>query len=810
VPPSPVRFDVPSYDFATALELARELRISHVLAQVLVRRGFSEPSVARRFLAADESHSLEEFGGLAPAAQLILDHVARRSRITVHGDYDVDGVCSSAILIRVLRTLGADVDWFLPSRTEDGYGLASATVQRLASRGTGLLVTADCAVTAVDEVAAARAAGIDVVVTDHHALRADGALPPANAIVHPRLGDYPCPDLCAAGVAHKVAIKLLESAGHDRALADEDLDLVALATVADVVPLLGENRRLVRQGLRALATTQKPGLRALMAVSRLDPSGVDAQAVGFRLAPRINAAGRLHRADAGLELILTQDPDRARVIAEELDALNLERRDVETRIRFEAEKLAGGMGPDVPAYVLAAENWHPGVIGIVAARIAERHHRPVILIALDGETGTGSGRSIPGFDLLGGLTAASEELGRYGGHRAAAGLTIARNRVDGFREAFCAHAAEVLKPDDLLRRERIDAVVAGGALDLGLAEELELLEPVGAGNPAVSLLVPAALCDDPRPMGEGRHLAFTLAAGGARSRCVSFGRGSSLPAEPGDPIDAAVRLEVNRYNGAVEPRLVLRHAARSTPPPILLLGEPESFLGGVLNELDRDLTLSPAVLSSRRTVHDHRGAGIAGRVADLVATADRVLVVAAHAPHRARTLQARVGGFALASYAAVDDDPSLAEPFEHVVALDPPAFAHHPDVAGTGHMHLTWGPPELGFALRILQWNYALREPLAFTFRALRAAGGAEGEALEALLRGNGPQPRSAALAGRLVRVLSELGLVSFDRAGPAIAMVPAPAHTALERSGAFQAYQARLEDGFRYLTIDTNARLAA
>lgn len=810
MPASPVRYDVAPYDFGAALELARELRISHVLAQILVRRGLCTPAAARRFLAADESHSLEVFGGLAPAVELILDHVARRSRITVHGDYDVDGVCSSAILIRALRTLGGDVDWFLPSRTEDGYGLSAATVERLASRGTDLLVTADCAITAVDEVAAARAAGMEVVITDHHAPRADGVLPEANGLVHPRLGDYPCPDLCAAGVAHKVAGKLLERAGHDPALADEDLDLVALATVADVVPLLGENRRLVRQGLRALAATQKPGLRALMAVSRLDPSGVDAQAVGFRLAPRINAAGRLYRADAGLELLLTQDPERARVIAEELDAINLERRDVETRIRFEAEKLAGEMGPDAPAYVLASETWHPGVIGIVAARIAERHHRPAVLIALDGESGTGSGRSIPGFDLLGGLTAASDELERYGGHRAAAGMAIARNRIERFREAFCAHAAAVLRPEDLLRRERIDAVVAGGALDLGLAEELELLEPVGAGNPAVSLLVPAALCDDPRPMADGRHLAFTLAAGGARSRCVSFGRGSSLPASPGDPVDAAVRLEINRYNGAVEPRLVLRHTIPSSPRPIELLGEPESFLGGVMSELDRDLTPVPQSPASRRTVHDHRGTGVAGRVADLVATGDRVLVLAAHAPHRARALQARVGGFVLASYAALADDPSSAEPFEHVVALDPTPFARHPAVTGTGHMHLTWGPPELGFAQRIHEWNYALREPLASTFRALRAADGAEGEALEALLRGDGPQPRSAALAGRLVRVLTELGLVHFDRAGPAIAVVQAPARTALERSAAFQAYQARLEDGFRYLTIDTSARMAA
>jgi single-stranded-DNA-specific exonuclease len=374
-------------------------------------------------------------------------------------------------------------------------------------------------------------------------------------------------------VAHKLAQALLEAAGENARAADEDLDLVALATVADVVPLVGENRRLVREGLRALAGTRKPGLRALMQVSRVDPGLLDETAIGFRLAPRINAAGRLHRADAGLELLLTEDAERARAIAAELDAVNTERRDVETRILFAAEAQVAEQGP-APAYVLAAEDWHPGVIGIVAARIAERHHRPTVLIALDGLEGTGSGRSIPAFDLLGGLTAASWHLDRYGGHHAAAGLTIARDRVDGFRERFAAYAAEVLTPDDLVPECRVDAVVAGDALTLGLAEELERLAPFGQGNPAVSLMVPAAELADPRPLGEGRHVAFTLHAGGARSRCIRFGAGNRLPAAPGEPVDVAVRLEANRWNGAVEPRLVLRHARPAGTAPIEILGEP--------------------------------------------------------------------------------------------------------------------------------------------------------------------------------------------------------------------------------------------
>jgi single-stranded-DNA-specific exonuclease len=802
------RFEIAPYDYAAAERLSRELGVSPVLAQVLVRRGMGDASAARQFLEAEAAHPLEAFGGLREAAAVIFGHVGRRSRITVHGDYDVDGITSTAILVRALRTLGADVDWYLPSRIDDGYGLAAATVERLAARGTQLLVTVDCAITAVEEVAAARAAGMEVVVTDHHAPRADGALPEAP-IVHPRIGGYPCPDLCAAGVAYKLAQALMAGAGEAPEAVDEDLDLVALATVADVVSLTGENRRLVRAGLRRLAGTRKPGLQALMDVARVDPSGVDESAIGFRLAPRLNAAGRLYRADAGLELLLTPDPERAREIALELDTVNAERRDVETRIRFEAEALlAEQSAPGAPAHVLAAEGWHPGVIGIVAARIAERHYRPTVLIALDGDDGSGSGRSIPGFDLLAGLTAGSDELLRYGGHRAAAGLTIARNRIDAFREAFVTHAAATLTPEDLVPRERIDAVAPGDALRLELAEELERLKPFGMGNPAVSLLVPAALLDDPRPMGEGRHVAFSLAAGGARSRCVQFGAGSSLPSEPGEPVDAAVKLEVNRYNGATEPRLLLR-AVKRCSAPIEVIGEP-AWNTGFEKEITRDLTgTSAAGALPTRLERDVRGSGVAGLIADLVNAGDDVLVVTAHAPHRARVLQGRVGGFALTSWHALNDEPGLAKPFAHVVALDPPAAPGVEHLPGEGWTHLAWGEPELGFATRIHQWDYALRAPLAAVYRALREAGGAEGEAIEAMLSGDGAQPRSAALAGRLVRVLAELGLVILEREASALTVTESPERTALERSAAFRAYQQTLEDGLTFLASSTQRAAA-
>jgi single-stranded-DNA-specific exonuclease len=574
-----VRFEISACSGESVARLRRELGVSDTLAQVLVRRGFGDPERARAFLAADEEHDLGTFGGLRAAAEKILEHVAGGARITIHGDYDVDGVCSTAVLVRALRRLGASVDWYLPDRAGDGYGLSVSTVQRLAGGGTRLLITADCGITAVEEVAAARALGIDVVVSDHHTPRADGILPDAP-IVHPALGGYPCAELCAAAVAHKLAQAVLQAAGRDARELDEDLDLLALATIADVVPLVGENRALARRGLRALSGTAKPGLRALMAVARVDPGKVNERAVGFALAPRINAAGRLYRADAALELILTEDRARAVQIAEELDRANSERRRTEQLIRIDAEAQIALLVLDGArsAYVLAGEGWHPGVIGIVASRLVELHRRPVVLVALDGDRGRGSARSVDGFDLLAGLTACSEHLLRYGGHSAAAGLEVERSRVQALADALDAHAKRALPPEGSIEIERVDAVVSGRELGMELAEELAALAPFGRGNPAVSLMVSDAVLRDVRPMGEGKHARFTVESGGAHARAVAFGRGAALGVSEGEPALATFTLEVNEYNGVSEPRLVLRHAQPAQPPepeePVEPVAEP--------------------------------------------------------------------------------------------------------------------------------------------------------------------------------------------------------------------------------------------
>jgi single-stranded-DNA-specific exonuclease len=553
------RFDISACPQEEVSRLERELGVSGPIAQILVRRGFGEPAGARAFLAAEEEYPPSAFAGIELAVESILGHVERGGLITIHGDYDVDGVCSTAVLVRALRQMGASVDWYLPDRASDGYGLNELTVRRLATRGTRLLVTVDCAITAVSEVAVAHALGMDVVVTDHHAPRADGELP-AAPIVHPLICGYPCPELCATAVAYKLAQALRRARGvDDPRVLEEDLDLVALATIADVVALVGENRTLVRRGLRALRSTSKPGLRALMSVARVDPGRVNERAVGFGLAPRLNAAGRLYRADAGLELILTEDPERARSIAEELDRANHERRHVEREIRFQAEAQIAAH-PDRACHVLAGEGWHSGVIGIVASRLVETHNRPVVMISLDGDRGRGSGRSIEALDLLGGLTACEQHLLRYGGHRAAAGLEIERARVEEFAAALNAHVELVLEPQETVAVERVDAVVGGDELGMALAEELQTLAPFGRGNPGVSLLVEDATFRDGRPMGEGKHVRFTLESRGTSARGVAFGTGGRLPVEDGQPAEATFTLEINEWNGVTEPRLVLRHA----------------------------------------------------------------------------------------------------------------------------------------------------------------------------------------------------------------------------------------------------------
>ena len=545
-------------DWALVEALAEELGLSETTATVLVRRGLDDPAEARAFLAAESpGHDPLGLGDMAAAVDRIRAAVAAGERICVHGDYDVDGISATAVCVLVLRELGAAVDWRLPSRFDEGYGLAPETIEQLAADGVDLVVTVDCGITAVDEVARARELGLDVIVTDHH--RPADTLPDCP-VVATRPSDYPCPDLCGTGVVHTLARALLGD-GHP-ALA-RTLDLVALATIADVVPLVDENRALAAQGLRALARTHRPGLQALMRSARVDPAAVDATAVGFRLAPRINAAGRLGRPDVALELLLTDDAAEAERLAAQLEELNRERQSVEERILREAVARVESWSPAERArrgYVLWDETWHEGVNGIVASRLVERFNRPVVLIAQSATGWKGSGRSVPAFDLHGALGACSEHLERYGGHRAAAGLSIATEQLEAFREAFAAHADAVLTDSDLRTVTPIDAIVPAHALTLELAEELDRLAPFGLGNPEPTLLVASVEAVSASVVGEGKHLRFRIRQherdGGS---AIAFGLGKQLDRlqQPGR-YDVAFRLKENRWNGTVAPQLVVR------------------------------------------------------------------------------------------------------------------------------------------------------------------------------------------------------------------------------------------------------------
>lgn len=618
--------------------------------------------------------------------------------------------------------------------------------------------------------------------------------------------------------------------------ASSELDLVALATVADVVPLVGENRNLVKRGLAEARRARRVGLRALIEAAKCEPTQLDEGDLGFKLAPRINAAGRLYRADAGVELFLTEDAQRASEIAGELNRANSERRATEREVDAAAEAARRELPEELreaPGLVLAGEGWHPGVIGIVASRLVERHHRPVVVVSLDGEDGgRGSGRSIPGFDLLGALEACGEHLEGFGGHRAAAGLQLRAEELEGFRAAFAAHCASALGPEELLRRERVDAMVGGADLGLELAEELQRLAPFGMGNPGVRLLVPSARVRDVRPMGEGKHARFNLHSGGHRALGVAFGR-ASLGVGAEDRVDAAVRLEVNRWNGSVEPRVVLRDLQR--PPEICHCPE-EEWWGRFERELRLPLepaASEPGSAQAEREVVRDRGSA-AATVAELVCGGGEALVVCADASRRpglaglarfcagaTQEMCERCGGLvvdglrtpAVVDYAGLERAPSLAGEFDHVVLADPPASAQQEGLVlgpadgwseakgHPGYLHEAWGPGEVSQALAALEEQLARRPALISLFRDLREAGDASGEALREALRGSGPRPRAPEAAARCFRVLDELGLVQgTPEGGDGTVGVVSSEGTELGRSVAFRAYGARHQEGLRFL----------
>ncbi|HEY5053806.1 MAG TPA: single-stranded-DNA-specific exonuclease RecJ [Solirubrobacterales bacterium] len=794
-------YEAAPYSYPEARTLAEELGLSDPVAVTLVRRGYRTPDEARAFLEADETHRPDEFELMGSVVGRIRAAIEAGEQITVHGDFDVDGVCATTVMVSTLRELGAECDWLIPDRLTDGYGLSAANVERLGQRGTSLIVTVDCGITAVEEVRLAQQLGMAIVVTDHHQPAEE--LPDCQ-ILHPALSGYPFTELCGTAVAWKLACALREASSTC------DLDLVALATVADVVPLIGENRSLVRRGLEVMRRGERVGLRALMSASKVEPTQLDESDLGFKLGPRINAAGRLYRADAGVELFLTEDEARASEIAIELNRANGERRRTEREVDGAAEAARRELPDDLRearGLVLAGHDWHPGVIGIVASRLVERHYRPVVMISLDGDGGgRGSGRSIPGFDLLAALEACSEHLVSYGGHRAAAGLQLRAEDLDAFRAAFAAHANEALAPDDLRRTERIDAMVGGAGLGLELAEELGRLAPFGMGNPGVRLLVPSARVSDVRTMGEGKHSRFSLHSGSHKALGVAFGR-SRLGVGDDDPVDVAVRLEVNHWNGSVEPRVVLRELfPRGVEGAAEDPAAGEAWWRRFEAELEVDPTAASAVPGgedghARRVVSStHSPAAVLG---ELVAGGGSVLALSADTAARAPLERP---GMTLADYSELERNPGLGRGFAHLVVVDPAPFAHLERLIGRaavpgGYLHPVWGEPERRFALSVLASECAQREEVATVFRGLREAGETSGEELRSALAGAAALPRRPEVAARCFRVLSELDLVQgTPNGGGGTVGVVSSEGTDLERSPAFRAYGARFKEGKQYL----------
>ena len=545
--------------------LASALGLDPLAARVLACRGLARPEDAERFISARLTDLPDPslLRGMDRAVERLARAVATGERIALYGDYDVDGVTSTALLAGFLRAAGADVVTYVPHRLAEGYGLNVEAVGKLARGGARLLVALDCGITSVAEVQAAAELGVDAVVVDHHTVPVE--LPPAAAILNPHQPGcpYPYKPLAAVGVTFCLALALrrrLREAGHFGGARPEPnlkeaLDLVALGTVADVVPLTGVNRILVRSGLAELARTRRVGLRALMRVAGV-PEGapVTAGQVAFRLAPRINAAGRLDDASRGVRLLLETDLAAAAALADELDRENRTRQEIEREILSEACALAEErIRAGARGLVLARDGWHPGVVGIVASRIVERYHRPAVLIGVSGGVGKGSGRSIEGFHLHEALARCSSHLIRFGGHRHAAGLTIDPSAVEAFRLAFEGHARAKLGEDDLVPRCRIEGWIGSGQISERTAHALERLAPFGAGHPEPVF----ALRGRPgraRPVGaSGAHLKTEIHG----LEAIGFSLGDRLPLCAGE-VEAAVSVGFDEWDGRKRLQLKIR------------------------------------------------------------------------------------------------------------------------------------------------------------------------------------------------------------------------------------------------------------
>jgi single-stranded-DNA-specific exonuclease len=576
--PPPTEWMVaPAPDAARAEALAQSLNIPTPLGALLIQRGHDTPDSARLFLrpSLEQLSDPMALAGVTEAVDLIAETIAQERPILVHGDYDVDGQCAAALLTRALRAAGARVIPFVPHRMRDGYDFGPAGVAAASAAGAGLIITCDCGITATAAVELAEAEGIHVVITDHHLPGPD--LPAAAAVVDPQRPDDHSDTtyLCGSGVAFKLVQALVPRLGLPANLPLHLLDYVALATVADIVPLTGENRALVRHGLKVLANSRWVGLRALVRSAGLTGAELRAGHLGFILGPRLNAVGRIGEAMDGLRLLVTDDEAVAERLALQLEAVNLDRQALDQRILTEAlELVEHETDPDRDfGLVLAGEGWHAGVVGIVASRVVERYGRPSFLVAIEGETGKGSGRSIPGFDLHAALVECGDLLERFGGHRMAAGITIRRSNLGAFRERFAAVARQHLNASDLGPRQRVDLVIDLADATDALERLCRHLEPCGMGNPGPVFGVRNVRVEGTRVVGNG-HVKTVLSAAGGRLEAIGFRWADRLPEMGSHAVDVAFKLDRNEYRGrsTLQARLVAL-AERGAARPAILTAE---------------------------------------------------------------------------------------------------------------------------------------------------------------------------------------------------------------------------------------------
>ena len=540
-------------DPALVERLQEELHLPRAICRLLALRGYSVPDDAKTYLRPrlDQLHEPNCLTDLDRAVERITRALRESETILVHGDYDVDGMCSTTLLVRAIRALGGNVIPFIPRRLEDGYDLTDAGVRAAKANGAKLVITCDCGTSAHGPITTLQTSGIDVIVTDHHL--PGGPLPPAYAVLNPNRPDCTSSDkgLAGVGVAFKLALSLTRSLGGNENIVYKMLDLVALATIADIAPLVGENRVFVRYGLRLLNEADRPGIRAMIRAAGLDRKNLTSGRVGFVLAPRLNAAGRLGSALRGVELLMAPNDQVANPIARELEELNARRQEIDRATLVEArEKVLAMDLPSTYGIVLAEQGWHPGVIGIVASRIVEEFGRPTVLIALDGAEGKGSGRSISAFHLHHALAECKDLLARFGGHKMAAGVTIATDRVPEFAARFNAVAASQLTQEQLIPELHVDLEITLDQINDELETLLRHVEPCGIKNPSpVFVTRGVTVAAPPRVVGKD-GLKLVLNDGQRELMALGWGMGPRAPElDAGVIIDVAFRLERDEWNG---------------------------------------------------------------------------------------------------------------------------------------------------------------------------------------------------------------------------------------------------------------------